>query len=65
VVGEFETPSRFLYTTGFSGHGFQLGPAVGEVMRDMVLGRTPSIDISAFAADRFERGLARAEKNIV
>lgn len=65
LIGEFETPSRFLYTTGFSGHGFQLGPAVGEVMRDMVLGRTPSIDISAFAADRFERGLARAEKNIV
>ena len=65
LIGEFETPSRFLYTTGFSGHGFQLGPAVGEVMRDMVLGRTPTIDISAFAADRFERGLARAEKNIV
>ena len=65
LVGEFESPSRFLYTTGFSGHGFQLGPAVGEVMRDMVLGRTPPVDLSAFVAERFERGMARAEKNIV
>lgn len=65
LIGEFESPSRFLYATGFSGHGFQLGPAVGEVMRDLVLGRTPPVDISAFAAERFERGEARVEKNIV
>ncbi len=24
---------RFFYATGFSGHGFLLGPAVGEVIR--------------------------------
>jgi sarcosine oxidase, subunit beta len=65
LSGEFTSPSRFLYTTGFSGHGFQLGPAVGEVMRDLVLGHTPVVDVSAFSADRFERGLARAERNIV
>jgi sarcosine oxidase, subunit beta len=65
LIGEFPAPSRFLYATGFSGHGFQLGPAVGEVLRDLVLGLTPPVDISAFDAHRFERGEARVEHNIV
>ena len=30
---------RFLYATGFSGHGFLQGPAVGEILRDLYLGR--------------------------
>ncbi len=65
LIGELAAPNRFLSATGFSGHGFQLGPAVGEVMRDLVLGRTPPVDISAFATERFERGEARIERNIV
>ena len=28
---------RFLYATGFSGHGFLQGPAVGEILRDLYL----------------------------
>ncbi len=65
LIGELDGPSRFLYATGFSGHGFQLGPAVGEVIRDLVLGRTPCVDVSAFGAERFARGESRAEKNII
>jgi sarcosine oxidase, subunit beta len=65
LIGEFATPSRFLYATGFSGHGFQLGPAVGEVLRDLVLGHAPPVDISAFDAERFARGTPRIERNIV
>lgn len=41
---------------GWSGHGFKLAPSVGEVVADEVLGRTPSIDVSALAPTRFERG---------
>ena len=33
---------RFLYATGFSGHGFLQGPAVGEILRDLVL-RPPAV----------------------
>jgi sarcosine oxidase, subunit beta len=65
LIGEAATPSRFLYATGFSGHGFQLGPAVGEVMRDLVLDRTPPVDTSAFAVERFARNDVRPEMNIV
>jgi glycine/D-amino acid oxidase-like deaminating enzyme len=41
---------------GWSGHGFKLAPAVGEVVADQVLGREPAIDVRPLAADRFERG---------
>lgn len=65
LIGEVESPSRFLYATGFSGHGFQLGPAVGEVLRDLVLHRSPAVDVSGFSLDRFARGDVRPEHNIV
>ncbi|ONI89469.1 hypothetical protein ALI22I_15760 [Saccharothrix sp. ALI-22-I] len=55
---------RFLYATGFSGHGFMQGPAVGEVLRDLVLGREPVVDVSALDVSRFGAEL-RPELNIV
>ena len=42
--------------TGFSGHGFGLGPTVGSVLAQLVRGETPSVSLAAFAADRFDRG---------
>ena len=65
LVGEAEGVSRFLYATGFSGHGFLMGPAIGEVMRDLYLGRTPVVDVSPLTADRFAGSELRPELNIV
>ena len=65
LVGEAADVSRFLYATGFSGHGFLLGPAVGEVMRDLVLGHTPMVDVGPFSAERFAHGGTRPEQNVV
>jgi sarcosine oxidase subunit beta len=55
LIGEAPTPSRFLYATGFSGHGFQQAPAVGEIVRDLYLGRPPFVDVAPLAAGRRER----------
>ena len=56
LIGEVAAaPGRFLYATGFSGHGFQQAPAVGEIVRDLYLGREPFVDVSALAAGRPER----------
>ncbi len=38
LIGQARSCARFLYATGFSGHGFLQGPAVGEVIRDLVPG---------------------------
>jgi sarcosine oxidase subunit beta len=64
VIGEAEGVSRFLYATGFSGHGFLMAPAVGEVLRDLFHGHRPVVDVSALDVRRFRAG-GRPELNIV
>jgi sarcosine oxidase, subunit beta len=65
LIGEAADISRFLYATGFSGHGFLQGPAVGELVRDLVLGRAPFVDVTPLSADRFSRRTPRPEHNVV
>jgi len=65
IVGEAESPSRFLYATGFSGHGFQQAPGVGEYVADLVAGRAPVLDLTPFAVERFARGEARPEAFVI
>jgi len=58
MIGKADVPG-VLYATGFSGHGFLQGPAVGEIIRDLYLDREPFMDPTPFSADRFsdERSL--------
>jgi sarcosine oxidase subunit beta len=65
LIGEARAPARFLYATGFSGHGFLQGPAVGEIVRDLYLGREPFVDVSGLSADRFDARALRPEYNVV
>ncbi|MEU2621347.1 FAD-binding oxidoreductase [Streptomyces sp. NPDC007157] len=65
LIGEATSVSRFLYATGFSGHGFLQGPAVGEVIRDLYLGRAPFLDVGPLGADRFAADASRPETNLV
>lgn len=65
LIGETAPAGRFLYATGFSGHGFLMAPAVGEVIRDIYLGRRPAVDVAPLDAGRFARSGARPELNIV
>lgn len=57
-------PAGFVYATGFSGHGFLMGPAVGEVVRDLVLGADPVVDVGALSVDRFASGV-RPERHVI
>lgn len=54
LIGKSAQVGGFFYATGFSGHGFMLAPAVGEVMRDLYLEQSPKIEISALDAARFD-----------
>lgn len=67
IIGESSEISRLLYASGFSGHGFLMGPAVGEVLRDLYLGVAPPVDVSGFSVDRFHSGGSglRPETNII
>jgi sarcosine oxidase subunit beta len=66
VIGESDAPSRFLYATGFSGHGVMMAPAAGEIIRDLYLGRPPPVDIHACDVRRFEEpGRTEGEQVII
>jgi sarcosine oxidase, subunit beta len=65
IIGEAASVSRFIYATGFSGHGFLQAPAVGEIVRDLVRGKQPFVDISPLSVDRFRAAELRPEFNIV
>ncbi len=42
--------------TGFSGHGFGIGPAAGRLAAELALGETPSVDPAPFRTSRFSDG---------
>jgi sarcosine oxidase subunit beta len=65
LVGESPAVARFLYATGFSGHGFLQGPAIGEIVRDLVLGQEPFVDVSALSVERFANAAPRPEHNVI
>jgi sarcosine oxidase, subunit beta len=65
IIGEARGISRFLYATGFSGHGFLQGPAVGEIIRDLVLARRPPVDVAPLSVERFDAAALRPEYNVV
>jgi sarcosine oxidase, subunit beta len=65
LVGAAAEPAGVVYATGFSGHGFQQGLVVGEHLAELALGLEPTFDLSQFDVQRFERGKAHAELNVV
>ncbi|WP_055552462.1 FAD-binding oxidoreductase [Streptomyces sp. NBRC 110028] len=66
LIGRSGEWGNVLYATGFSGHGFLQAPAVGEIVRDLYLDRTPFLDVTPFSADRFTTGAeARPEAHVV
>ena len=55
VIGEVPRLPGFFLATGFSGHGFGIGPGAGRLIADLVSGRTPMIDPKPFRLERFAR----------
>jgi len=53
VIDSIPNYRGLIVATGFSGHGFGIGPAVGEILRDLVLNKTTQLPIDAFRFDRF------------
>jgi glycine/D-amino acid oxidase-like deaminating enzyme len=56
IIDALEVEGLFC-ALGFSGHGFKLGPVVGEMVADLVTGeRRCPVDASFFSARRFAEG---------
>jgi len=55
VIDRVERIPGFFIATGFSGHGFGIGPGAGRLMADLVVGNTPVVDPTPFRLNRFAR----------
>ncbi len=55
VIGAMPQIPGLFMATGFSGHGFGIGPGAGRLAADMIAGDTPVVDPTAFRPDRFAR----------
>lgn len=55
AIGEVPKIPGFFIATGFSGHGFGIGPGAGRMIADLVSGGRPAVDMTPFRLDRFDR----------
>ncbi|WP_372922389.1 NAD(P)/FAD-dependent oxidoreductase [Roseovarius sp.] len=55
IDADIGTPGLVM-AAGLSGHGFGIGPGVGHLVADMVLGRTPITETRQYRLGRFGRG---------
>jgi glycine/D-amino acid oxidase-like deaminating enzyme len=56
VISPVDKVPGLYIATGFSGHGFGVGPGAGRLMADMVMGRPPLVDPTPFRLTRFTDG---------
>ena len=52
ILGESSQVKGLFFANGFSGHGFQQAHAVGRYIAELMLGKTPTLDLSIFSVDR-------------
>ena len=55
VIDQVERIPGFFVATGFSGHGFGIGPGAGKLMADLVAGDRPLVDPTPYRLGRFAR----------
>jgi glycine/D-amino acid oxidase-like deaminating enzyme len=59
VISPIEALPGFYLASGFSGHGFGIGPSAGRLIADMVVGDNPIVDPTPFRYERFARRARR------
>jgi glycine/D-amino acid oxidase-like deaminating enzyme len=63
IISPLEAMPGFYVATGFSGHGFGIGPASGRLIADLVTGNRHLVDPTPFRLDRFKRA-ARSQPRV-
>ena len=56
VISEVDAIPGLVIATGFSGHGFGIGPAAGRLAAELATGRPPLVDPTPFRYSRFTDG---------
>lgn len=62
IVGGEPELEGYYGALGGSGHGFKIGPPIGESLAAVIAGQEPPVDISSLAHDRFANGRTFSSK---
>ena len=66
IFGAHPDLRNFIFANGFSGHGFQQGPASGNATAEWIMhGEYRTIDLTRFGYDRVIRNQPLFEKNVI
>ena len=65
VIDRLDRPRGLVLATGFSGHGFGMGPIAGRLVSEIIVDAKPSLDIGALRFGRFKEGIRRESLPVV
>ena len=65
ILGPWPDLAGFFLINGFSGHGLQQSPAAGRYLAELILGRTPTLDLSCFSPRRIFENRSLKEGGVV
>jgi FAD-dependent oxidoreductase domain-containing protein 1 len=66
IIGFHPEVRNFILANGFSGHGFQQGPATGNAVAELIMhGEFRTIDLTRFGYERIARNEPLFEKNVI
>ena len=65
ILGEWPDLKGFFLANGFSGHGLQQAPAVGRYLTELIIGLTPTLDLSIFRPERILENKPLSEGGLV
>ena len=66
IIGPHTRVENFIFSNGFSGHGFQQSPALGRGISEwLIYGEYRSLDLAPFGYDRIEAGRPFFEKAVI
>ena len=58
-------PPGLVLATGFTGHGFAMGPIVGRLVAELVVDGKPSLDLRPFRFSRFAEGAIGRPRSVL
>jgi glycine/D-amino acid oxidase-like deaminating enzyme len=56
IVDRAQAIPGLFVATGMSGHGFGIGPGMGRILADLIVGNAPGHDLNRFRLSRFSDG---------
>lgn len=65
IIGAVPEVKGFFCAVGFSGHGFQHGPAVGRILAELISKERTDFDLTPFSHDRFGKIKGKSERRAI